>query len=141
MFKFNSKRRLKCVSLSLSRSFENLSHDRKKIFGFFFFFYVRTYVRTILRIFVSFRPVPILGRIDVCAIPAGTTKIANRFGRMRINDDLSANKSGWWHSVNSCFAESEKAKRKHRSMTQITLLVAARSVFESRLERGKREMR
>lgn len=141
MFKFNSKRRLKCeISLSLSRSFENLSHDRKKIFGFFFFFF--TYVRTYVRYSeFSFRPVPILGRIDVCAIPAGTTKIANRFGRMRINDDLSANKSGWWHSVNSCFAESEKAKRKHRSMTQITLLVAARSVFESRLERGKREMR
>lgn len=115
-------------------------HTIERKYSDFFFFFLRTYVRTILRIFVSFRPVPILGRIDVCAIPAGTTKIANRFGRMRINDDLSANKSGWWHSVNSCFAESEKAKRKHRSMTQITTPPCC-GAFRIRIKAGARKTR
>lgn len=125
------------------RSFEKVCHKIKeniRIFFFLFFFYARYSefsFKHLVQILLA-RSIP----CDVCAIPAGTTKIANRFERMRIKRwSLRKQIVAWWHLVNSCFAKSEKAKRKHRSMTQITLFLAAHSVFESRLEREKREIR
>lgn len=96
IFYLSIGRRLKYLSFLvwfLSRSFESFCDKMKgniRIFFFFFFFFQSefSFKHLVERLAWS-------DSSDVCAISVGTTKIANRFERMRINDGLSANKS--WH--------------------------------------------